>query len=110
MKPIEEKAKNALESYYWATYHQSSETDGDSFKGGYVHGTAEQVQIDDAERDTAVYNLLMLKLDAEKKLWLDKACEWIKNNLGYYDRHEVHIGKSYEEVVIDDFRKAMAEG
>lgn len=70
---------------------------------------SEQKAIDDAERDTAVYNLLILKLDVEKKLWLDKVCEWFKNNLGYYDRHEVHIGTSYEEVVIDAFRKDMEE-
>lgn len=35
------------------------------------------------------------------------ACEWLKENLGYYNRNEVHIGKSYEQCVIDDFENDM---
>lgn len=43
----------------------------------------------------------------QKAIDIDKACEWLNGNLGYYNRNEVHIGKSYEQCVIDSFRKAM---
>lgn len=56
-----------------------------------------------------VVSALQKGIEIGKQETIEKACEWLRNNLGYYDRHEVHIGKSYEEVVIDDFRKAMEE-
>lgn len=46
------------------------------------------------------------KIRGRKEL-IDKACEWMKGNLGYYNRNEVHIGKSYEQCIIEDFLKAM---
>ena len=63
----------------------------------YIQGAEDQKAIDDDH------------LREVKEMAIDKACEWLKNNLGYYDRYEVHIGKSYEEVVIDAFRKDMEE-
>lgn len=54
-----------------------------------------------------VVSALQKGIEIGKQEAIDEACEWLRNNLGYYDRHEVHIGKSYESVVIDDFRNAM---
>lgn len=40
---------------------------------------------------------------------IDKACEWMEHNLGYYNRNAVYIGTSYEQRVTYDFRKAMGD-
>jgi len=37
----------------------------------------------------------------------ERSCEWLKDNLGYYDRSEIHIGKSYEGCIIEDYKRAM---
>lgn len=70
----------------------------------YKKGATEQKAIDDAERDTAVYNLLQLKLDNEKKLWLAKACERLMKQYAEDDMDMVSAS-----AFIWDFRKAMEE-
>lgn len=96
MKTIEDKINEIVEGHAECRWLDAGELQE------YLEEVAtEQKAIDDAERDTAVYNLLMLKLDAEKKLWLDKACEWMKINYGHFDG-------SIEDLVAD-FRKAMEE-
>lgn len=82
-----------------------------------VEGATEQKAIDDAERDTAVYNLLQLKLDNEKELWLDKACKWMEKELlklsmdeikeNFLDNEFKVVLKSDIPKWIRNFRKAM---
>lgn len=55
------------------------------------------------------YNGYMQGATEQKAIDIDKACEWLKNNLGYYDRHSVYVGKTYEDVVTESFRKAMED-
>lgn len=100
MKTIEERAKE---------YAKSIACDMEELVDleiGYRKGATEQRAIDIEERDTAVYNLLCAKLDDEKALWLDKACEWLEDNSIRY------IGKggiTDWRAVYADFRKAMEE-
>lgn len=121
MTEIEERAKKALEEYESKLKYHKTICEDDFFEDGYIKGATEQKAIDDAElakvekswienSDSLNIHLAfnMGKIQSKREM-IDKACEWLRNNLGYYDRHEVHIGKSYEEVVIDDFRKAMEE-
>lgn len=75
-------------------------------KALYVAIATEQKAIDDADRDTAVYNILQLKFDSEKKLWLDKACEWIYEH--FLDYCSDPIGCRFDDCE-GDFRKAMEE-
>lgn len=85
----------------------SNDIDFNVIKDGLRQIATEQKAIDDAERDTAVYKLLLLKLDNEKKLWLDKACKWLKDNI----HKDLTIGTYADtlESLVDDFRKAMEE-
>lgn len=73
MKTIEEI--NEIAPYHPLEWQQGYGIWQSGYMEGQKNGATEQKAIDDEERDTAVYNLLMLKLDDEKKLWLDKACK-----------------------------------
>ena len=127
MATIEERAKECVHQHYSCngeypctkraycvmgtgknTAYDCCECGADEFYEGYIACATEQQEIDDAERDTAVYNLLLLKLDAEKKLWTEKACEWLCEHIDDYAR----IGEDgawVEHSVVRDFKKAMEE-
>lgn len=66
------------------------------------YGNEEQIFSD-------AYNEYIEIAEEQKKIDIAKACEWMKNNLGYYDRHSVYVGKTYEDAVTESFRKAMEE-
>lgn len=104
-KTIEERAKiNAVKAIEYACGRREGEPN--YVTKLFIKMATEQKDIDIDERDTAVYNLLLLKLDAEKELWLDKACEWLSENITDY---EIHNGKIYNKGIVKRFRKAMEE-
>ena len=43
------------------------------------------------------------------KTMIDKACEWLKENIWVYINYEGCSGEELENDVIEDFRKAMEE-
>ena len=111
MKTIEERAKLASEGY---------EDDGYSagLYMGYVVGATEQKAIDDAK-------WLKIKSSWEKQAQInhddeanykqgyhdaiEKACDWLKKNFEYYVDVEVSSYYTYEDKLVEDFRKAMEE-
>lgn len=106
MKTIEERARdyapNALDADFIVPVREGYIVKEQRL--AYKQGATEQKAIDDAERDTAVYNLLQLKLDNEKKLWLDKACEWL---MKYFVFDNDGMSASGCDVFLRNFRKAM---
>lgn len=103
MKTIEERAKQWATNYPKTPDATYTNNDIEAIaKNSFIQGATEQKAIDDDERDTAVYKLLLLMLDNEKKLWLDKACKWLTDNDEKY-RH-----KTTQELVAG-LRKAMEE-
>lgn len=106
MTTIEERAKKyGIESANLLCSdcsEQQRERQAKVYARVYSKIATEQKAIDDAERDTAVYKLLLLKLDNEKKLWLDKACKWLTDN------DEKYRYKTTQELV-EGLSKAMEE-
>lgn len=103
MKTIEERANE----YIGHPFDVDEDVSITMARDSYFKGATEQKAIDDAERDVAVYNLLLLKLDAEKKLWLNKACKWIR---GLYP--PLDTGYNYTRVaeeMVKKFCQAMEE-
>ena len=84
----------------------------------YAVGATEQKAIDDAK-------LLKLKSSWEKQAQInhddeanykqgyhdaiEKACDWLKKNFEYYVDVEVSSYYTYEDKLVEDFRKAMEE-
>ena len=115
MKTIEERA-------IWAgqisKYKSDYRYDPKSVESGYVEGATAQKAIDDAK-------WLKIKSSWEKQAQInhddeanykqgyhdaiEKACDWLKKNFEYYVDVEVSSYYTYEDKLIEDFRKAMEE-
>ena len=87
-------------------------------RNAYIIGATEQKAIDDAK-------LLKLKSAWEKQVQInhddeanykqgyhdaiEKACDWLKKNFEYYIDVGVWSYYTYEDKLVEDFRKAMEE-
>ena len=84
----------------------------------YVAGATEQKAIDDAkwlkiksawEKQAQINHDDELNYKQGYHDAIEKACDWLKKNFEYYVDVEVSSYYTYEDKLVEDFRKAMEE-
>ena len=67
----------------------------------------------DAEGELVSWNAAIAALEIARKQFVEKACEWLENNINEYVREQEHIGVlcryAFKKDNIEQFRKAMEE-